>query len=149
MKKQKTVPELTIDIENPPNPEDCEKVRDGLKQYNLLYAPADNHQTLEMFLRDTNGNILGGLLGDTYWGWLYVGILWVDESVRGQGNGHRLLHAAEEEALKRGCHSVHLDTMSFQAQPFYEKEGYAVFGVLNDLPKGHSRIFMYKSLINS
>jgi GNAT superfamily N-acetyltransferase len=149
VKNHETFPELTIAIEENSIPEDCEKVRTGLRQFNLLHAPADNHLTIEIFLRDAKGEIFGGLLGDTYWGWLYVGILWVDESVRGQGYGHRLLHAAEEEALKRGCHSVHLDTMSFQAQPFYEKEGYAVFGVLPDLPKGHERIFLYKSLANS
>jgi hypothetical protein len=37
--------------------------------------------------------------------------------------------------------------MSFQAQPFYEKQGYTVFGVLEDLPDGHKRIFLKKDLV--
>jgi hypothetical protein len=36
--------------------------------------------------------------------------------------------------------------MSFQAQPFYEKLGFSVFGTLDDLPVGHQRIFLKKNL---
>lgn len=138
--------QLTIVIEKEPKEEDLEIVRNGLRDFNLRFAPDNNQQSLEILLRNADGKVLGGLLGGTYWGWLYVAILWVDASVRGQGWGRELLHTAEQEALKRGCHSAHLDTMSFQAQPFYEKEGYQVFGVLNDLPKGHQRIFLFKKL---
>jgi hypothetical protein len=28
--------------------------------------------------------VRGGLLGATYWGWLVIEILWLDESIRGQ-----------------------------------------------------------------
>jgi len=70
----------------------------------------------------------------------------VDEGLRRQGYGEGLLKRAEEEALKKGCRAIHLDTMSFQAKPFYEKFGYTVFGMLDDLPPGHQRIFMWKSL---
>ena len=140
--------ELTLSIEKDPKKEDIDAVCRGLHEFNLLHAPDDDHQTLTILLRDPQGKILAGLLGDTYWGWLYVSIFWVDASIRGQGKGRMLLHAAEQEAIRRGCHSAHLDTMSFQALPFYEKEGYRVFGVLDDLPKGHQQIFMYKKFEN-
>ena len=29
---------------------------------------------------------------------------------------------AEKEAIRRGCHHVHVDTMSWQAPKFYEKQ---------------------------
>ena len=35
-------------------------------------------------------------------------------------------YAAESEAKKRGCHSVHVDTMSWQAPEFYKKHGYKI-----------------------
>ncbi|PKN99289.1 MAG: N-acetyltransferase [Chloroflexi bacterium HGW-Chloroflexi-4] len=126
---------------------DTSFVRQGLRRYNLLFAEDDSFQPLNLFLRRDDGSIAGGLLGDIYWGWLSINILWIDDRLRRQGYGERLIKRAEEEALKKGCQAVHLDTMSFQARPFYERLGYTVFGVLDDLPVGHQRIFMWKKLI--
>jgi GNAT superfamily N-acetyltransferase len=137
---------ITLRIEEHPDQNDLETVRQGLQTFNESKVEAVNHLSLEILLRDEGGKVRGGLLGDTYWGWLSVSILWVDESLRGQGYGRRLLRAAEQEAIRRGCHSAHLDTMSFQARPFYEKEGYHVFGILEDVPIGNQRIFLYKQL---
>lgn len=122
-------------------------VRQGLRGFNNQFIKDDGYQPLNLFLRREDRSIAGGLLGEIYWGWLHINILWIDESLRRQGYGERLLKMAEEEARKKGCHAIHLDTMSFQARPFYEKFGYTVFGVLDDLPLGHQRIFMWKSLV--
>ena len=88
------------------------------------------------------------MLGDIYWGWLHVDMLWVAEHLRRQGHGRTLLAAAEGEALRRDCRYAHLDTMGFQARPFYERHGYTVFGALHDIPagSGYSRYFMRKTL---
>lgn len=138
----------SILITNEPDaPEsDAAFVRQGLRHFNNQFIKDDGFQPLNLFLRREDGSIAGGLLGDVYWGWLHINILWVDESLRRQGYGERLLKLAEEEALKKGCQAIHLDTMSFQAKPFYQKFGYTVFGVLDDLPVGHQRIFMWKLL---
>jgi hypothetical protein len=45
-----------------------------------------------------------------------------------------------------GCHHAWLDTFSFQARPFYEKQGYRVFGVLPDYPTGQTRYFLTREL---
>ncbi|MGI4857040.1 MAG: GNAT family N-acetyltransferase, partial [Janthinobacterium lividum] len=58
----------------------------------------------------------------------------------------RLMQLAKKEALNRGCHSAWLDTHDFQAEPFYERLGHAEFARLSDYPKGHSRIFLGKTL---
>jgi hypothetical protein len=50
----------------------------------------------------------------------------------------------EAEARARGCIGVWLDTLSFQARPFYEKHGYALFGSIEDQPPGHARHFLFK-----
>ena len=34
---------------------------------------------------------------------IHIDILWVDEAIRRQGHGKKLLAAAEEEAKKYGC----------------------------------------------
>ena len=56
------------------------------------------------------------------------------------------MQLAEGEAKRRGCHGAHLDTLSSQALPFYQKLGYTVFGQIDDLPVGHARYYLKKSL---
>ena len=91
-------------------------------------------------------NMIGGILGGTYWGWMYVDILWVHENHRYKGIGSKLLREAEKEAVRRGCHHVHLDTMSWQAPEFYQKHGYEVIGILPDIPNGNQKYLLMKAL---
>ena len=98
------------------------------------------------FLRNEDGEILGGALGDTWGLWLYVSDLWVDPALRGKGYATKLMNAIEQLAIQRGCTNSYLDTFSFQARPLYEKLGYKVFGTLENHPKGHSHYFLKKSL---
>ena len=106
----------------------------------------DGHTPLSIVEYDNDGNVIGGILGGTYWGWMYIDILWVDEKHRKQGIGTRLLHEAESEAVCRGCHHVHLDTMSWQAPEFYKKHGYEVIGILPDIPRGNQKYLLMKAL---
>ena len=76
-----------------------------------------------------------------------IDILWVQESHRKRGIGTKLLAAAEKEAIDRGCHHVHLDTMSWQAPAFYQKHGYEVIGVLPDIPNGNQKYLLMKALM--
>ena len=137
---------LSISIHENPDPNDVQIIGNGLTAFNLQPAPPENYQRLVVLLRTADHRVVGGILGNTWWGWLRIDELWIDEAVRGQDWGTRLMQAAEEEAALRGCHHVFLDTMSFQALPFYLKLGYAVFGQLDDLPVGYSRYFLQKAL---
>jgi len=87
-----------------------------------------------------------GLYGNIWGGWLHVKALWVIKSVQRRGHGRRLLEAAEAYALEKGCAAASLETFSFQARPFYEKQGYEVVGQLDDYPVGHTKYFMRKRL---
>jgi GNAT superfamily N-acetyltransferase len=98
------------------------------------------------FLRAESGEVLGGLLGDIWAGWLHIRTLVVAAPARGQGFGRELMKRAEAYALGRGCTDALLDTFSFQARPFYEKLGYRVFGLLENHPAGHRHYFMTKRL---
>ena len=98
------------------------------------------------FLRNEDGEILGGALGDTWGLWLHVSDLWVDPALRGKGYAMKLMTAIEHLAVQRGCANCYLDTFSFQAPPLYEKLGYKAFGTLENHPKGHSHYFLKKSL---
>ena len=92
------------------------------------------------------GEPLGGLWGWTSFSFLHIDLLFIPESLRGAGLGRTLIQQAEEEALRRKCSGVWLDTFSFQARGFYERLGYSVFGTIEDYPPGQSRFFLKKRL---
>ena len=75
-----------------------------------------------------------------------VELLFVPESLRGQGIGAQLMERAETEGRRRGCGNAWLDTFEFQARGFYERLGYRCFGELANYPPGFSRFFMTKAL---
>jgi GNAT superfamily N-acetyltransferase len=117
----------------------------GLLKYNRTYLGEAAFRHLAVVARAAGGGrLLGGLVGETNRGFLYVDLLWVAEGERGRGLGSRLLAAAEAEAVARGCGAAWLDTYDFQARPFYERHGYAAFGTLDGFPGGHRRYFMAK-----
>src|SRR6185369_8922717 len=97
-------------------------------------------------VQDDSGDTIGGLWGRTAYDWLFVELLFVPESLRGQGVGTDLMRRAEQEAVARKCHSAWLDTFEFQARGFYERLGYRCFAQLGDYPVGSSRYFMSKVL---
>ena len=97
-------------------------------------------------IRDGTGAVIGGLWAVSLFRWLHLEMLFVPEPMRGRGIGAALICAAEAEARNRGCLGIYVDTFSFQAAPFYEKMGFSTFGVLDDCPPGHSRLFLHKRL---
>ena len=125
---------------------EIKKIRESLNRFNEAAVGADGHAPLNIVAYDKDGAPIGGILGGTYWGWLYVDVLWVHEDHRRQGIGSELLHKAEQEAISRGCHHVHLDTMSWQAPDFYKKQGYKVIGILPDIPNGNQKYLLMKAL---
>jgi len=138
--------EYHFELTDSAEPNDIQVIREGLDAYDATHGAPVDWKPLYLFLRDGRGNIVGGLTGGTYWGWLYIGRLWLVENVRGLGYGSRLLIEAEQEALKRGCHHAYLDTQDFQALRFYQKHGYTIYGELEDMPLGHKRYSLQRKL---
>ena len=136
----------TIISEEKPDDSFWDVVGWGIHHYNVQQAGDPQSQQLCFSLRTSNNEVVGGLIGKTYWNWLYIDLLFVKEELRGFGYGHRLLEIAEAEARKRGATNVYLDTFSFQAPNFYKQHGYRVFGELADFPPGHQRYFFTKQL---
>jgi GNAT superfamily N-acetyltransferase len=120
-------------------------VLDSLIAFNDRKAGESGYRPLALAIEDERSQMIGGLSGATAYGWLFVELLFVPESLRGQGVGTQLMRRAEAEAVARGCHSVWLDTFEFQARGFYERLGYTCFGELKNYPTG-PRFFMSKRL---
>jgi GNAT superfamily N-acetyltransferase len=138
--------EYIITLTDSPDPEDVKVVSDGLDNFNTSKGVPTDWVPLAIFIHDPEGKVLGGLTGGSYWGWLYVGRLWLDDTIRAHSFGSQLLAQAEAEALRRGCYHAFLDTTSFQALSFYQKQGYIIYGQLDDFPPAHSRYFLRKDL---
>ncbi len=138
--------EYTLKVEHEPQTHDLEAFWSILREFNDEKAGPSNFQPLVVLLRDKDGNVVGGLNAETYWQWLYVENIAIREGMRRLGFGSRMLQMAEQEAAQRGCKFAYLSTYSFQSQLFYERRGYTNFGMLEDFPEGHKRIFLKKSL---
>ena len=126
--------------------DDAWLIEESLIQYNLRQAGPSNYRALTVAARDQSGQLIGGVTGSTYWGWLVIHFFWIDESWRGRGLGTRLLRVAEQEAISRGCHSAQLESFSFQNLGFYEAHGYERYGTLVDFPFEHQRVSFRKRL---
>ncbi|WP_447835097.1 GNAT family N-acetyltransferase [Aeromonas salmonicida] len=129
----------------PPQDEELDALRIGLSGYNTAQAGTHLRERIASFIKDEQGKVLGGIVADIKWGWLHVDWLWIDEGIRKDGWGARLLATMEQYASDKGITKVHLETTSFQALPFYQKQGYTVFGELPDMPPGHITYFLKKT----
>jgi len=122
-------------------------IRTGLSDYNLEQAGYRDARTLAVLVSDPDTQeVIGGLLGRTSMGLLFIDLFFVPESLRRHGVGSRVIRAAEDEAVRRGGSRAILFTVTFQARGFYERQGYQALGRIECDPPGHTRICMTKKL---
>ncbi|MEY4880119.1 MAG: hypothetical protein RJB62_1588 [Pseudomonadota bacterium] len=142
-----TLPDISL-IENP-GAELREAILRPLAAFNAACTGPASPESFALILRHPgSGETIGGLWGVMVYDWLNIELIFVPEDLRRQGLGASLLKHAEAFAAKHGCNGVRLDTFSFQAPAFYEKHGYRSFGRLENIPKGHDRIYYFKMLVN-
>jgi GNAT superfamily N-acetyltransferase len=122
-------------------------IRGGLADYNFDQAGYRDARPLAVLVSDPDTQeVIGGLLGRTSMGLLFVDLFFLPEGLRKHGTGGRVIRAAEEEAMRRGCTRAVLLTVTFQAPGFYEQHGYQVLGRIECEPPGYTRICMTKKL---
>lgn len=134
-------------ITDNPKEEDINIILNNLIQYNLSHIELKEVKPLAIFVNDENSNQIGGISAETHGNWLEISFLWVDENLRGEKVGSKLLKDVEAEAVKRGCKYSFVDTFSFQAKDFYLKSGYKEVFTLEDYPLTSKRHYFVKQLI--
>lgn len=72
--------------------------------------------------------------------------IWVDEKLRGQGYGTKLMQLAKEHARKNSCSFVSVNTMNFEAPEFYKKLGFYVEFERHGFDKNSIFYFLRKDL---
>jgi len=137
---------LEVAISAVADPRDADELRDAVHEYNAETTGYRDGKALSCFLRDGDGRLVAGIDGFTWGGYARVEYLWVEESLRNHGLGQRLVHAAEEEARRRGCTTIVLDTHDFQAPWLYTRLGYKLAGTTHDTPRGYRQYLYEKRL---
>jgi GNAT superfamily N-acetyltransferase len=137
---------MKIEILQQPNQELVDFFDKKIEEFNL--ARWEIKQKIPLAVRVTNetGEIVGGAAGKTFGLWLLLDNLWISENLRGQDLGSKVLKNMENAAIERGCKFVLLDTLDFQARPFYEKQGYKCQWVQLHYPRDGQKHFMIKDL---
>jgi len=94
-----------------------------------------------------DGEVIGGVLGETNFSWLKIDILAVEPEHRRKGIGRQLVARAEKEGKVRGCRYAYVDSMSYQAAEMFPKLGYETVGVFKDWDShGHDKHLFRKDL---
>lgn len=99
-----------------------------------------------IFIKDQKEQVLGGASGTLFYGSLYVDSLWVDESLRHQGWGTKLMEEAEKMGKENRARFVTVNTMDWEALAFYQKLGYSIEFIREGYDK-NSQMFMLRKAL--
>lgn len=135
---------ITVAIVNDPANEASDFIISELWKYNERFAPVQIRPFIVMASIDDSPK--GGVVARSWWNVLEIQYLWLHETLRGQGIGRHLMHAAEDEGRKHGCEFATVDTFSCQVPEFYQKLGYQEYGTLRGYAGKYARHYMSKAL---
>ena len=117
-----------------------------IRAYNRANREPSKSEPLNIYLKDEDGNLVAGMVAETFGNWLEIEYLYVSEDLRRQGIGSKILKMAEKESRNRGCKYSFVDTFNFQAPKFYEKHGYKEVFALKKYPYIGERYYYTKEL---
>ena len=126
-----------------------DELQHEISTYNQTQGVSSRIQLIGCSAIDQNGMLAGGIYGWFEWGWLFINLLWVDNALRGQGIGTRLLSELEEKAVQVNINSAHLETASFQSFEFYINRGYKTvlqMPITSDNGAQYTKYTMHKKL---
>jgi len=138
---------MNIEILENPEQELIAFLDEKIAEYNWQRWEVSERKPLAIRMTDNDGRVIAGAAGRTFGNWFMLNTLWVDEQYRGKKIGEKLLAEIELAARNRGCIKCLLDTLNFQAMPFYQTRGYQTQWVQENYPKTGCKYYMVKSLI--
>jgi GNAT superfamily N-acetyltransferase len=133
-------------VEDHPDPLDIELLETQIRREASTAMGLGDELDLAIFVRDDAGKVVAGISGWTWGNCCELQNLWVAPPLRGRGLATRLLAAAEAEAAARGCSQTVHFTYEFQARAFYERNGYALVGRVEEFPSGTDVLWYHKHL---
>lgn len=115
-----TLQTLFLQLGYQTEPENLKRhINDANNSFNLLVAEAEQGVCGVIVVNFISPVHENGL-------WALISALVIDESARGTGIGQKLLLAAEQHALEKGCTQIELSSSErrVRAHHFYENNGY-------------------------
>jgi len=137
---------MNIEVLQEPDKNVIDFLDNKIAEFNWANWEVSERLPLAVQITNDCGEIIAGAAGRTFGDWLQLSTLWVSAELRGQDVGSKLLAEMEASAKLRGCTKCLLDTLNFQAMPFYEKHGYKTQWVQQGYPKTGCKYFMVKAL---
>ena len=138
---------MKVEILDEPEQSLIDFLDEKIAEFNWAHWVVSERRPLAIQIKDSQGNIVAGSSARTFGNWLMINTLWVSEALRGQAIGCKILAELESAAIGRGCKMSMLDTLNFQAMPFYEKYGYQTKWTQEEYPKTGCKYFMVKELL--
>lgn len=143
---EKYIPSKASDCEiKPASEEEAEIIDDNLCEYNNSQVPYEHDfVSFEKKILNADGKLIAGCLaGLIGWNNAFIDAIWVDENYRGQKIGSDLLYEIERELKEKGAYMIIADALDQNAD-FYLKNGYTLYGKLEDCPKDHTTYKLQK-----
>lgn len=137
---------MNIEIIDNPDQDLVSFLSNKISEFNWQNWEVQERLPLAAQLTNERGEVIAGAAARTFGDWLLLDTLWVSDDLRGQNVGSKILNEIERVAKSRGCKKCLLDTLNFQAKPFYEKHGYEVQWTQEGYPKEGCKYFMVKNL---
>ncbi|MEF9934943.1 MAG: GNAT family N-acetyltransferase [Clostridium sp.] len=113
----------------------CTKLLD----YNLSYTEDITKSKFNIFLLNSQGIKVAGIMGKLEDNYLEISYLWVDETLRNKGLGSSIITQSENIALFMKYKYIYLTTPLNRSSKFYEK--------LNYIKSTDSSIYSYYKLL--
>ena len=139
---------MSIAITNNIDSKNKDYVRNKMIEFNLMHFPDDlkgRYQELNLHLVNEDSAIIGGIGGEFCWNWLEIHYLFIEPEHRKSGYGRALLRVVEKMAIEKECDFIKLDTLSFQALDFYLKEGFQIYGKIENAGR-HTHYYLKKDI---
>lgn len=125
-----------------------QKTLEELENYTKTIVPELKHEYKEIsFVYESEGIILGRIVGVIHWDYLQIELFFVSTNTQGKGIGTKLLTHVESIAQEEGLSYIILETMSFNAPRFYEKNGYHVIAKIEHSPLEKETRYIYKKAL--
>lgn len=149
--------EIVIDnhiltVSKSPTQEEMERIHAAVENYKRVQTHGEYDQPgieINLALKDSEGNVQGGVIASTVFRVMHLEVLWVAEDYRRQGYGGQLVLGAEQIGSANGCLTSQTWTFSFQGPEFYPTIGYKPIGIYDGYPDGITEHVFMKRLGNN